>query len=130
MDDDDDRTRRYRTPTGIMQLWAGWALGPIAWAIHQNAAFWIIPALCESGSRWPLWLITAVTLAVAVAGGAISHRAFRALGSRWPGDEAGTVPARSRFLAAAGVGIAGLSSLGIVVESVGIAVLDLCAGVP
>ncbi|WP_349369793.1 hypothetical protein [Salinarimonas sp.] len=128
--DDEAHARRYRTPAGIMALWAGWALGPLAWALHQNASFWIIPALCEGDTLWPLWTISAVTLAIAAAGGAISYRAFRRLGDGWPRGEGGDVPARSRFLAAAGVAIAALSVLGIVVESAGLAVLDVCAGVP
>jgi hypothetical protein len=127
---DDDLDRRYRTPAGIMALWAGWALGPLGWALHQNASFWIIPALCEGKTLWPLWAVSAVTLAIALGGGAISYRAFRRLGDGWPKGEGGDVPARSRFLAAAGAAIAALSALGIVVESAGLAVLDACAGVP
>ncbi len=127
--DEEELRRRFRTPRGIMSLWAGWVLGPVGWALHQNAGFWIIPALC-GGSRSPLWAISAVSLAVTAAGAAVSWRALRLLGGKWPKGEGGSTSDRSRFIAAGGVAVAALSALGIVIESAGIAVLDFCVGIP
>lgn len=104
-------------------VWAGWLLGPGSWALHENLSYVLVPWVCGTGNLWTLHLTTLVTLAVAIATGALSWHGFQKLRSH-----SGSSRVRSRrFLALGGLILCAFSAVGIVVEGIPNFVIDPCA---
>ncbi len=114
--------------TGLLAMWAGWIVGPVAWAAHQNISYMLTHWTCGSGAKWPIYLATVVALAVVVAGGVLSWRARQVAvaGQRREANE--KAASRGRFLATVAILISAISAAGIVVETIPVPFLDLCAG--
>lgn len=87
--------------------------GPIWWACHLGASYWLIPRTCRWGQEWPLHLVTVLFLVLigrALLSGVQVMRAARAA----LGDD----PTRSRdiFLGTVGIGFAALFGAVTLVE--------------
>jgi hypothetical protein len=100
--------------------WSGLVSGPIAWAISTQLNYGLVEWQCRHGM--PVISISAFALALmATAGGLLSWLAF----SR--SSEIGSVHARiDHFIAALGVLMAALFSLGIVMQGAAALILDEC----
>lgn len=107
-------------------LWAGWFLGPLAWALHETLSYGLVPWICADGHHWVFQAINGATLLLAVVGMLVARRnRRRAERDRARLGERGH--ARARFLATTGLLIAALSATAIVVESIPTYVLSACA---
>lgn len=62
---EDHRSRRRRAEAVLG--------GPFWWACHLGVSYWLIPRLCVWGTRWPVHVLTVVTLAL-IARAVISGR--------------------------------------------------------
>ncbi|MGQ9371759.1 hypothetical protein [Azospirillum sp. ST 5-10] len=118
--------RPHPAPPSAPLLWAGWFLGPLAWAVHESLSYGLVPWICQDGHRLVLHLITAGTLVVAAAGLLVGWRNRRRAAAARPamGERAYK---RARFLAAAGLALGALSLVAIVVESIPTLVVGACA---
>jgi hypothetical protein len=86
------------------------------------------PYACRWQALWPLHLATVGLLLVALTGGGLALRDWRAVGGGWPSDsnpDAGT--SRARFLAVAGMGLSALFSLVIAGQWVYVFTINPCA---
>ncbi|HYG65186.1 MAG TPA: hypothetical protein VEL74_21575 [Thermoanaerobaculia bacterium] len=94
-------------------LWAGVMAGPLAWALHQQVSYMLVPTACAKGTEGMLHLVTLAALLMAAAGALISWRSWKRLpeGSTEMGDAQDT---RRRFMALWGLVLSLAFSLVIV----------------
>lgn len=96
--------------------WAGLAAGPAAWATSTQLNYAIVPWACARSLAWIVIPgIAAVLIALVLAGGLLSWRAWRATPSER--REAGGLP--HHFLASLGMGMAALFGLVIALQATG-----------
>ncbi|WP_346797473.1 hypothetical protein R5M92_02070 [Halomonas sp. Bachu 37] len=98
-------------------LWAGWLIGPLAWALHLVVSYVLLAWVCASGHHWILHAITLVTLAMSLAGVWLAWRQWSAAGRQWPGSGDRQM-SRIRFMAIGGLILGVLSALLIVAEGI------------
>lgn len=108
---------RFRQPLHIFSIWVGWALGPFAWALHQNLSYLSSHWVCRTQNYLVMDLITAATLIIAGAGTLIAWRQWRRAGNE-PSHSDARSAERSRFLAAVGLMIGAVCIAGILVEHI------------
>jgi len=97
--------------------WSGIAVGPIAWFISVEANFALAPLACGGTGRLPLFIVSAVSLALTLIAGSLSMREWNAADSDDAGDVA-PVSARYRAMALAGTGLSALSFLVILAQTI------------
>lgn len=108
-----------------MMPWAGLAAGPGAWAAHTQIAYALAPWTC--GHKINLVApLAALSVIVALAGAAISWRAWHILPQQGPLD-APVSEQPKRFVAAMGTGLGFLFALVILMQGVASLVLSGCA---
>lgn len=110
-----------RSPAGIP--WAGLASGPAAWVVATPLHYALAPWVCAHGPA--VLMVPAVALVlllVALGGGLLSWRAWRATPA--PAGEEGGRP--HHFLAALGMLAAGLFALVIALQGAAGLVFDGC----
>jgi TctA family transporter len=113
------------TGWSALRLWAGWALGPAGWALHETGTYAIVPSVCVSGAEWRLHTMLAASLLLAGLGAWLSWAWLRRV-------RAGGLPeekaARSRFILLVGLGLSLASIVGILVGSIASWFIDPCTG--
>lgn len=111
-------THPHRTPLRRLDAVVG---GPVWWATHLGATYWLIPRTCELGSHWPLHLVTVVTLALTVRAGVSGLQVLRAARSD---GETGD-PTVSRDVAVGWLGLLLATFFGAVIVAEGLPALFL-----
>lgn len=104
-------------------LWAGWVLGPLAWALHLMGSYLLVEWVCRTGGYWALHALTVGTAVLALAGAVPGWRSWSAAGRRWP---ASNDEGPNRFLAVGGMLVSLLSALVILAEGIPNFILDAC----
>ena len=119
-------------------LWFGVLGGPIAWAVHEVAAWLFVELTCVEGHDRLLGLSlttvvvlsTVIPLVVAALSWIVAVGALRSLrrvlADRDPGDAPRRLP-RARFMAQLGAWMAGLSILMILYDAAAVATFPACA---
>jgi hypothetical protein len=117
----------------LWPVWAGLAVGPLAWAAAVTASYAVVPAACDAETALPLHLIRLVTLAAAVAAAAVAFRLWRDTRGRRRDrvdDESFALAPvtidRTAFLALLGVALSGMSAILIAVEGIANFVVSPC----
>jgi hypothetical protein len=96
--------------------WAGLAAGPAAWAVSTQLNYALVPWACTRGVASLVVPGTAAVLVlIAVAGGVLSWRAWRAT----PAPERGVGGHPHHFLGAVSAGLAALFALLIALHALG-----------
>jgi hypothetical protein len=98
-------------------LWAGILISPIVWFINLEANFALAPLACSGSSRLPLYLVSAISLALVVLAGSISLSRWQ-LPERNAAGELTPARPRRRAMAVAGLGLSGLFFLVIVAQAI------------
>ena len=122
---EEERILAHQEGREALTPWAGWILGPAAWALHQGIGYAMVPWLCVLGATWPYHALTVVALALCALGGwAAAHALARSRRVR---------PQRSverlRMMALGGMMLCGAALGGIAVEYLGVFWIDTCATV-
>lgn len=107
-------------------LWAGLLAAPVAFLLNLQTMYILVTLTCGTARPW-LQLSAAVTLLLAIGGGALAWRNWKRCGAWWPG-QGGDALARSRFMAALGLFASVLFSLVILAQWMVTWVLGPCAG--
>jgi heme/copper-type cytochrome/quinol oxidase subunit 2 len=112
-------------------MWFGTLGAPLAWLTQFAIGYWLTEAQCHpTGSQWgiPLrtWaiVITVVAASVAVAAGLTAVALFR--GTREADKDDPPPSGRTHFLAIVGMAITPLFMCIILMNGVGVAVLEHC----
>jgi TRAP-type C4-dicarboxylate transport system permease small subunit len=109
----------------IKSLWFGLLVPPVAFLLNLELAYALVPAACAATNLLLVHLVHAACLLLAIGGGLVAWRTWKARGSEWPGEEGGRV-ARSRFMAGSGVVGSGLFALVILAQWIPSFVLNPC----
>lgn len=118
--------QRYTSGRGLAELWTGFLLAPLAWALHLSVSYFLADVACEGG--WLLLLPGASVLfgAAALAGAWFAWTGFQRTGREWPHGDDGGVVMRSRFLAVGGLLLSAISLLLIVAQTIPLLFLRPC----
>jgi hypothetical protein len=87
----------------IAALWTGLLLAPLAFLVNLEVGYLLVRRSCLGNDRLPVHVVQIVCLLLALAGGVVAWRVWRAEGAQWPGGEAGGPAGRTRFLAGLGL---------------------------
>jgi hypothetical protein len=118
-------TEIARSPRAMTALWYGFAVGPAAWAAHlMGQAAFVRYACNDPGWHWALHLMTAVTAVPTVVGLVICLGIARRVTE---GEDAGTPPGRTRFLALLAAFTAAISLALILLEGSYVLFISSCA---
>lgn len=95
---------------------AGVAVPPMAWFLHLNVSYLLVPAACGAGQRWPFGAVTVLALAAMVPTARGSWR-------RWRDEQSDDLV---RILGAAGAAFAALFALGVVLVGASALIVEPC----
>ena len=104
-------------------LWFALAAPGVAFFINLNASYFLANWACETRHLAVLHWLSAGTLALGVAGGVAAWIPFSRARGKSPGDP---LPTRSRFMETVAMMASGLFSLVILVQWLGLLMLDPC----
>lgn len=113
--------RRHSHP--IVRTWLGWGLAPAAWALHLGLSYGLVPWVCDDGPVGVLYVVTAVSLLLALCGIALAW--LNVAAHRRDGHPLRSVGG-SRFLAWSGLLMALLFTAIIVAQSLPPMLLGPC----
>lgn len=97
----------------------GFVAGPLAWATDLALSYFLVPKVHWSGAKWPMHLVTVLSIAILAAGVLAAVQVLRTPGenaARDPGGPTGRVSERSRFLARGGLAMCAFFFLAILAE--------------
>ncbi len=117
--------QRFSTYGGLVKLWAAWIIAPIAWALHMQVSYLLVPWVCTTGMRFALHLTTILALLAAATGGFIAWRCWREI-HHHDTNAASVVLRRTRFLAVVGLLVSSLFFVVIAVQGLPNFFLDAC----
>ena len=100
---------------GLLWLWAGVLLAPLAFLSHLQVNYTLTQKLCPSGRTLPLHVMTLVFLLITVLGCLIAWRSWRRAGKGLP-DESEGEQTPGKFLGVVGMMLGFLSFLIIVAQ--------------
>lgn len=118
--------QRYSERRGLLELWAGILVAPVAWALHLNGAYLLVRIACDTGSTMLIHLCTLGALLLGATGGWIAWRSFDRLGREWPSGSGEGIVVRSRFMAVGGLISSGISLLAILAQAIPPLILSPC----
>jgi hypothetical protein len=107
-----------------MLLWLSLLAPAVAWAFDQGASYALVKPVCFANATYALTLISAVALAIVIAGGLLGRACLRRAGEGRV--DGGTRTDRSYFLALVAIGFNALVGLLIVFATVPQFVLSPC----
>jgi hypothetical protein len=110
---------------GLLALWAGLLMPPLAWLLHLLIGYPLVPWACASGRQFMLHVVTAAAFLLAVGGGLTAWRSWQRSGRGWPND-AGGVLSRSRFMAVSGLLSSAVFGLVILAQGMPSFILHAC----
>lgn len=104
-----------RRSVGLLWLWAGVLVAPMAFLSHMQVNYTLTQKLCPGGRTVLLHLVTLLFLLVTAGCVLIAWRSWQRAGKGLP-DESDDKQTRNRFLAIVGMMISALSFLIIVAQ--------------
>jgi hypothetical protein len=117
--------RYFVEPRGLLTLWGGFLIPPVAWVLHHQFSYLYTYHACNSGNMWLFHAGTLLLLLFAASGSFLAWRAWKDTGQRWP-DEGGAVADRSRFMALGSLILGGLFVLLILAQYIPTFIVDPC----
>lgn len=120
-----DAIKDFKEGAAPAALWACVLAGPLATLTQLQVNYALVLWACGAGREWTLHLVALLALLVTAAAGLLSLRNWRHAGARWDDGGAGVMP-RSRFMAAVGILISGLTALVVIAQWIPIFVYGPC----
>jgi hypothetical protein len=124
---DEHEARRWEQPRGVALLWGLVLAGPVAWALHLNAAYFVSAFQCEAW-RPAIFLLTAACLGISLAAAWIGERTRSAMHERRTDSET-ALEARSLFMARGAVWLGLGFALVILAQAIPAILLSPCHGI-
>jgi len=104
--------------------WVGLFAGPLAWAVDEEASYFLAGWSCQAGHRWATHGVSAAALALTVIGALVSWREWRERNGA--GDSDNLAPARARFLTLSGLLLCLLFGAVVLIDGVAKFYFDPC----
>ena len=98
-----------------MRLWMPIVLTPLIVLTQLSANYALVALECAKQQRFAIHLVSAISLALVVAGMLLAWSAWREVGTEPPDDRAEGVT-HVRFVAALGVAVSALMTLGAIAQ--------------
>lgn len=121
-----DADQRYTSRRGLIELWTGMVLAPLAWTLHLNVSYILAGMTCDSSANLVMIGGSVAFFAMAAVGLWYAWGSYRKTGSEWPSGDQDGVLIRSRFIAISGIALSGLSMLLIIAQTIPMLVLPPC----
>jgi hypothetical protein len=112
-------------PGTLLGLWVGLFAGPVAFLLHLQVGYMLVPWACANGHRFVLYLTMLAALLIAAAGGLSAWRGWQRFGKQWPDGSGGAVP-RSRFMAIMGIVLSVFFFITIIAQGIPNFILTPC----
>jgi hypothetical protein len=109
----EETNRYFKRRGGLLWLWAGVSAGPLAIAMNQQLAYYVVTLDCSYRKGVAVMPVMLISLVVAAAGAFISWRNWQRAGRDWE-DSGGDATSRSRFLAIVGLLFSVLALLAVI----------------
>jgi hypothetical protein len=106
-------------------LWIAVFMAPVAFFLHLQVNYALVPWACSTGNTFPIHIATFVAMALAGAGCFTTWRSWRHAGTIWPDDARGSLT-RTRFMAALGFLMGILFLLVILAQAVPTFIFEPC----
>ncbi len=110
---------------GLLALWAGVLVPPLAWLSNLLVSYLLVPWACATGRQFVLHLVTLVAVLLALGGGLLAWHNWWRAGREWPGDGGGVL-VRSRFMAVVGLLSSAVFGLVILAQGIPSFILHAC----
>ena len=110
---------------GMLRLSLGMLLGPVVALSNQQLTYIAGDWACGHGIRAAVHVVPILCLAVSLATTIVAYRDWRAVGGG-ANDDAGTISARTRFMAICGIAIGAFSSAVILAQWAAVFVFGPC----
>lgn len=110
------RESYWERPRGLLLQWTGLLAGPIAWGLHMQTNYSLVPWVCKNGGEVWIHLVTILALLITVGGAAASWLGWKE-GEEETSDEAST-HSRAYFMGALGLLISALFFLLIIAQEI------------
>ena len=111
---------------GLIELWAGVLLAPIAWWLHLEIDYILVPFACSKHWHLSLHLVTVLALVLAAWAFLMAWRNWQASGRQWPKAVDGGPVARAQLMAVGGLLSSGMFFLVILAQGITALILGPC----
>jgi hypothetical protein len=106
-------------------LWVGLFTGPVAFLLHLQIGYALVPWACVTGHLFALYLTTLGALAITATGAFSAWRGLRRVGTKGSESAAGPTP-RSRFMALTGILLSSFFFIVIIAQGIHNFILTPC----
>ena len=115
----------FKRAGGVVSSWAGLLIAPFAFLLNLQVSYMLVPFVCATGRVFCLHIAAGGSLLLAALGLFISWRNWQKAGREWH-SEAGSVTARSRFMAVMGLLMSALFCLAILAQWIANFIIGPC----
>ena len=120
-------TEERRVEPSGFQLWFGTAGAAVAWFVHLNLAYMLVPFTCALGGRTLLYIATVLLAGVAIAAGVVAWGQWRQMSEEERGNLVGEMEgSRQGFMLYSGLLASGVFLLAILLATLPIFFLNPC----
>lgn len=107
-----------RRPRGLLMQWSGLLAGPVAWALHMQTNYALVPWACKtSGGTLLLYLVTMLALLITGIGAFCAWRGWQE-GAGLEPDGSDALISRARFMGGLGLFISAMFSILIIAQAI------------
>lgn len=110
----EETQKRILHPRGALVQWTGVLAGPVAWGLHMQANYALVPWVCKNGGEVFIHLVTILALLITLIGAFAAWRGWQA-GRE---DESEGELSRTHFMGALGLLTSGLFFVVIVAQEI------------
>lgn len=110
----EETEKRILHPRGQAVQWTGVLAGPVAWGLHMQVNYSLVPWVCKNGGEVFIHLVTIVALLITAVGALAAWRGWQA-GRE---DESEGEASRSHFMSALGLLNSGMFFVVIIAQEI------------
>jgi hypothetical protein len=115
----------FKQAGGIFALWSGLLIAPFAFLLNLQVSYMLVPFVCATGRGLWLHIAAGSSLILAALSLLISWRNWQKAGRKWQ-SEAGSIAARSRFMAVMGLLMSAIFCLAILAQWIANFIIGPC----
>ncbi|MBD0372118.1 MAG: hypothetical protein ICV60_14855 [Pyrinomonadaceae bacterium] len=110
--------KRILHPRGLFMQWTGLLAGPVAWALHMQTNYALVPWVCMKGGEMLLYLVSIFAILITAAGAFAAWRAWSEGGREKEANGGGDPISRTSFMGALGLLTSAMFLLVIIAQAI------------